>query len=439
MSTSASLDPASVTVEPGGAATTTLQVHNSGPTVESYRFEAVGEDAPWMSVQPAGLTLYPGTSEAVTVQFRPPHGPAALAGDRAFGVRVVPTDRPDQVVVPEGVLSVLPFVELTGELTPQASTGAVRGRHRVALDNLGNAPVAVRLTAQPAGERIRLDIEPEDLVLPPGQAAFVRVDARARKRLWRGAPATHPFQVGATAETGQSVILDGSYQQQPLLPRWLPRVVTFAALALVALLALWFALVKPAVRSAAREVVAPEVAKVLAAPGARPGQPGGPQPSGGTPSTGTSASPSASPSAGQKTTTSTAAPRPATPAKVSTSARLEVRDAVGGSAHSAVYQVPDRQILDVTDIVVQNPQGDAGTLTVSSQGRTLLILALENFRDDDYHFVTPVVVPAKGTLTMTVTCRQVGAPIAAPTPASCVESLLLSGSLRPAPRPATLR
>jgi hypothetical protein len=433
MSTSASLDPVSVTVEPGGAATASLLVHNSGPTVEAYQFEVVGEDAPWVSVQPPVLSLYPGTSEAVTVHFRPPRGPAAPAGDRTFGVRVVPTDRPHQTVVPEGVLTVLPFVELAGELTPQASTGAVRGRHRLALDNAGNAPVAVRLAAQPAGEKTVVDVEPEEFVLQPGTAAFGRVRVRARRRLWRGTPASHPFQVAATSETGQTLVLDGTYQQQPLVARWVPRVVAFAAMALVALLALWLTVLRPAVRSAAREVVAPEVSKQLndpAGPGARPG-PGGGGPGG--PSTGQSgsASPTGTPSSG--TPSPTTAPSRA-PAQNPVSTRLEVRDPVGGVSGSDEYRVPNKQILNVTDIVLQNPQGDAGTLVVSSQGRTLLVLAMENFRDNPYYFSTPIVVPSRGALTMTVTCRQVGLPVAAPTPASCVESLLLSGSQRAAPR-----
>jgi hypothetical protein len=80
--------------------------------------------------------------------------------------------------------------------------------------------------------------------------------------------------------------------------------------------------------------------------------------------------------------------------------------------------------------VVQNPQGDAGTLVVSSQDAPVLRLALENFRDSDYHFVTPIVVPGGGEITMTVDCRQVGKPVKAPTPARCEESLLLGGTLR---------
>jgi hypothetical protein len=442
MSTSASLDPAEVTVEPGNSATAVLQVHNSGPTVESYRFEPVGEDAPWITVQPAGLSLFPGTSESVAVHFQPPRSSAALAGGRPFGVRVVPADHPEQMAVPEGLLTVLPFVDLTGELTPRASTGPVRGRHQVALDNPGNAPLAVRLTAMPADEQIRLAIHPDEIVVQPGQAGFARVDARARRRLWRGAPASHPFQVTATATTGQTLLMDGTYQQQPLVARWVPRVVTFAVVALVALLALWFALVRPVVRSAARQVADQQVAKRLDPQPGRPAQPGGnpgTNPGGGGGGGGggqATSTPTAAPSSTPPPTTAPPAAAPAAP--VPLSGRLEVRDSVGGTSSADAYRVPDKQILSVTDMVVQNPQGDAGTLVISTQGRTLLVLAMENFRDDPYYFSTPIVVPSGQTLVMTVTCRQVGAPVAAPAPPTCFESLLLSGSLRPVPRTQAL-
>ncbi|MYZ39667.1 hypothetical protein GT002_32315, partial [Streptomyces sp. SID4917] len=114
-----------------------------------------------------------------------------------------------------------------------------------------------------------------------------------------------------------------------------------------------------------------------------------------------------------------------------TSARVEVRDAVGGgTSRGSAYQVPAGSTFELTDIVVQNPQGDAGTLVVSSQDAPVLRLALENFRDSDYHFVTPILVPAGGEITMTVDCRRVGRPVQAPTPSGCAESLLLGGTLR---------
>ncbi|MEK8144162.1 hypothetical protein NKH18_26840 [Streptomyces sp. M10(2022)] len=63
----------------------------------------------------------------------------------------------------------------------------------------------------------------------------------------------------------EPVLVDGSYQQEPLLPRWLPRALITAAVLLIALAAIWYALLRPAVKSAAREAVTPEAVRSAAA------------------------------------------------------------------------------------------------------------------------------------------------------------------------------
>ncbi|MFI8860740.1 hydrogenase expression protein, partial [Streptomyces prasinus] len=42
-----SLEPVSTTVDPGGGATVRLRVRNTGDVVDEYRFEPVGDLAPW--------------------------------------------------------------------------------------------------------------------------------------------------------------------------------------------------------------------------------------------------------------------------------------------------------------------------------------------------------------------------------------------------------
>ncbi|MEG9546460.1 hypothetical protein V5N34_00005, partial [Streptomyces baarnensis] len=116
-----------------------------------------------------------------------------------------------------------------------------------------------------------------------------------------------------------------------------------------------------------------------------------------------------------------------------TSAQTRVQDAVGGGPNTGTaLEVPAGHTFQLTDIVVQNPQGDAGTVTVTAGEDTrVLSLGLENFRDSDYHFVTPILVPAGGKVTMTIDCRRVGKPVGAPAPARCSTSMFLGGTMRP--------
>ncbi|WP_461012307.1 COG1470 family protein [Streptomyces capparidis] len=445
MSVTASLDASSVTVEPGSETGVALTVLNPGDTVEEYRFEVVGACAGWAAVEPRSVSLYPGESATAAVRLRPPRTSEVPAGQVPFGVRVIPTSDPTGTVVPEGVVTVLPFTEITPELVPRGSHGAWGGRHRLAVDNRGNAAITVHLTPGTDSERARVTVSPEQLTIPPGRAEFAAVRVRPTERIWRGTALTHPFRIAVTPEAGDvpPVVLDGSYEQEPLLPRWLPRALLATVLVAVALVGLWYALLRPAVRSEAREAITPErVEKALeegrATPDGSAGTAGaaagaGPDGAAGPPEQAGAPSPSApgAASGGSAGANGSGGGGGAGPAGDPTSARVETKDAVGGETSTdTAYRVPDGKTFALTDIVVQNPQGDAGTVVVSNGDAPVLRLALENFRDSDYHFVTPILVPEGGTVTMTVDCRQVGRPVRAPAPSQCAESLFIGGTLR---------
>ncbi|MGW1258298.1 COG1470 family protein [Streptomyces sp. NPDC002513] len=441
MSVSASLDESSVTVEPGGEADLAVQVLNSGTIVEECRFEVVGPCADWATVEPESLSLYPGATGSATVTLRPPRTSQVAPGETPLGLRVVPTSDDGETVVLERSVAVRPFTEITSELVPPGSSGAWRGRHKLAVDSRGNTPVTIALTARGATERSRLAFEPAELEIPPGQAKFATLTVRPAKRLWRGTPITHPFQVAVAprAQEGQDpyqpVVLDGSYEQQAVLPRWLPRALVVAVLVAGALVGLWYSVLRPTVRSAAREAITPQVVESAARQGnttpkggGKNGQgqeaSGGGGQAGSAGSGGTSASPDGSATA--KPGGSGGSGGSATPE----SARVQVQDAVGGSAtRRTAYKVPDGKIFELTDVVVQNPQGDAGTVVIATDDGQLLNLALENFRDSDYHFVTPIEVQSGGRITISVSCREVGRPVKAPVPSQCSESLLLGGKI----------
>ncbi|MFE9699523.1 hypothetical protein [Streptomyces sp. NPDC006270] len=442
MSLTASLDASSVTVVPGEETTLSLQILNSGRTVEEYHFEVVGACAAYSAVEPAVLSLYPGDSGSVSLVMRPPRDATVPAGETTFGVRVMPTGERGDTVVPEGRVTVLPFTETTAELVPRSSNGSRSGRHQFAVDNRGNTPVTVRLGAQPGTEQARVLFAASELRIEPGHAEFAKLRVRPAKRMWRGTPVTHAFQVFAAPQPPEGeeppppVLVDGSYQQEPILPRWLPRALLTAALLVLVMAGLWYALLRPAVKSAAREAVTPEaVRSAAAADRSEAPDEGGPDGTGsgggaaaGAGTGGGSASPTPSPgsSAPGDSGGDAAAGAPA-------SAQVRVRDAVGGGPNTGTaLEVPAGHTFQLTDIVVQNPQGDAGTVIVTAGEDTrVLSLGLENFRDSDYHFVTPIQVPAGGKVTMTIDCRRIGKPVGAPAPSRCSSSMFLGGTMRP--------
>ena len=425
-----------MTVSPGAEATTTLTVRNDGDIVEAYALDVVGDCAAWATVEPARVSLYPGTSETVTVRLAPPRSHEVKAGEVPLGVRVLPTEHPESVAVPETTVVVEPFHELRAKLEPGRRRGWLGARFRTSVQNRGNTPVDVVFTGKQEGEELRLAFTPERRSLQPGESAEVGLRVRARKLIWFGAPATWPFEVhaveseGADAAAGQPgrpEPLPGEFAQLPLLPKWLLIVLA----ALLALLVAWFALVRPAVRSTAKEAGAKaaqeenrERPQGGAATGGTTGDPAGGQGQ----EQGKATGPGTDGTGGAGTGGSGATGGVGTANSQQSSETIDVETGAGAKK-DGTYRVPKGKVFGVTDIVVANFQGDEGVLTISFGERKITTIALETFRNQDYHWVTPIRIQENATVTASVTCSKPGTPATGTQASGCHQVLNVSGVL----------
>lgn len=429
MTVTARLEAASVTVDAGGIGTARLTVRNDGSQVDAYQLEVVGEPAGWAAVQPAELRLYPGDEQQAEVVFSPPRSPAVVAGVRPFGVRVAGR-QPEGTTVPEGQVEVLPYADLSVELTPRTSHARWSARHELAVDNRGNAPADLDVTGEDMDEAVVVGTRPDRMVVAPGEAGFVRIRVRPSRRRWTGTPVTLPFRVVAARSATQAAAVDGVLLQEPVLPRWLGKAVAVAAVVAALLAVGWVALLRPVVRTAAQDAVAEPVAAAAAtadraakdAAGAR-----------------TSAD-AAGTAAGQarKTAGDAAAGTTAVRDKLIQKGvldrgevklppgtgggpgnevvvdgtnyrqRLESVATAGGAARPTLTAT-SRQRLLLTDVFFENPQGDTGTVVVGIGETVLFRKSLANFRDLDDHFITPLLLRGGETLTFAVSCQRPGA------------------------------
>ncbi|MEU3203167.1 hydrolytic protein [Streptomyces cyaneofuscatus] len=449
-----------VTVSPGGTATTTLTVRNDGDIVEAYTLEVVGDCAAWSTVEPARVSLYPGTSETVTLTFAPPRSHEVKAGETPLAVRVLPAEHPESVVVPEGTVTVEPFHELRTELEPRRRRGWLGTRFRTAVQNKGNTPVDVAFTGKQAGEELRLGFTPGQKRLEPGESAEMRLKVRAAKLIWFGEPVTWPFEVEAAEaeapveaveaeaggkepvrpepvrpepaqpETVRPEPVPGEFLQLPVLPKWLLIVLA----ALLALLLAWFALVRPAVKSTAKQAATEAAQEEAARGGQQQGSPtpGGPDSPGGNQGQGTGPDAPGTPGGnGGSGTGPGAGTGPGGTGGGGTeqsSATIDV-ETNAGIEGVGTYKVPAGKVFGITDIVVANFQGDEGVLTISFGERKITTIALETFRNQDYHWVTPIQVPENATVTAAVTCAKPGTPATGTQASGCHQVINVSGVL----------
>lgn len=424
-----------MTVSPGAEATTTLTVRNDGDIVEAYTLDVVGDCAAWTTVEPERVSLYPGTSETVTVRLAPPRSHEVKAGEVPLGVRVLPAEHPESVAVPETTVVVEPFRELRAALEPGRRRGWLGARFRASVQNRGNTPVDVVFTGKQEGEELRLAFTPERRSLEPGESAESGLRVRARKLIWFGAPATWPFEVRAVDsevadsegdQPGRTEPLPGEFAQLPLLPKWL--LILLAAL--IALLVAWFALVRPEIRSTAKEAGAKAAQEEnrerpqggAATGGATGGDPAGGQEQGkgaGTGKAGTGG-------AGTGGSGSTGGVGEADAQQ--SSETIDVQTGAGAKK-DGTYQVPEGKVFGVTDIVVANFQGDEGVLTISFGERKITTIALETFRNQDYHWVTPIRIQENAKVTVSVTCSKPGTPATGTQASGCHQVLNVSGVL----------
>jgi hypothetical protein len=350
----------------------------------SYRAKVEGTD-PQMALQfrfrhPV-VDIAPGHAEFVKVAIRPSSrfwkGP-----ERTRPFRLVLRDdqaEPDGV----GVLVGTPPPPGIAGVEPTGDAGSMTVGRTETASPIARAPVPAR---------------PRDRA--PDDAAAARGDTLASEAV--------PAEVAVRAKSPhkEEISAEGSLLQEPLLPRWLLAAVG-ALLALAVLAAiLWFALFKPAVKSTAQN----ETNKQLAANGITPvnSSKGSKLGSG----SGSGSSGSGGGGAGSSATTLPGGGGGGAGGSTVVGGTSSGAGGVGvnvnggvtanGDGTRLVFTVPNGRTLEVTDILVENAAGATGTLTLARSGTPVMSWSMANFRDLDYHWITPTVFVARSQMQLVV-------------------------------------
>jgi len=404
MAATAKLASKAITVTPGGEVVSEVRVRNSGTVVDQFTLEVLGDASAWAIVEPAVIPLFPGAEAVARIKFKPPKSSTVPARAIPFAVRIKSREDARASLVEEGVVEVGPFNDTSAELIPRTAKGSSRARAQLALDNRGNVRINARLTAADPDRKLNFTIVPPALSAEPGTASFASVRLVPRQRFLTGPPKISPYKVLVHQDGLPTITVDGSMQQEGLIPPWLlPALIGLAALLLV-LVILWFVLLKPSISSAAKDAVAPQASAAQSA---------------------AARALVAANSAGQKSPTGGGGATGVNP--------------FGGDAYAARLSgssnltIPDNGGLSVTDLVFENPNGYTGNLVLSrfnalkKQDQVLLTLKLDNFRDLDFHFVTPLTFQPNDKVELSCT------PNPQPDGSTCDASVYYSGYFKNPP------
>jgi hypothetical protein len=453
MPVSASLSSARVEVAPGGTATVELTVRNTGSVVDEFRIEILGEGAAFTMATPAILPLFPGASAPVTITFNPPRRSDRSAGEIDVAVKVVSREDADGSAVEELVLAIGGFDAPDAELVPRTIRASRKANVQVAIDNLGNRRMQRSIAATDADQKLKFETVPAGVVVEAGRAEFAKVTIKPVKTFFRGPDRTIPYRVtlgegGSEGEGEGTIALDGTFVQTAMLPKWLLRLLMFLLGLLLALAAMWQFAFKPVIKSAARaaaeaqvdkavekasENAAVQTAKAIKAaetPGA--GAAGGPDPA--TAAAAEAAAKDAAKKAVAKSAGGDGASGSAASAAsgddgkggLAKSKRISVEAAPGATASVEWKPGGDNDRFSITDVVLQNAQGDTGKIRLKRGDEILLESALENFRDLDFHVIAPFIVQGRPVV-IEVVCNN-SAEVGPCKPAATVGGFLLAGA-----------
>ncbi len=211
------VNPARVSVEPGGTAGIALQVQNRGSVVDEFVIEVLGDAAAWTSVDPSRVPIFPGGTESVHVSLRPPRASHPEAGTMPVGFRVHSTVDPALSVVEECRVVLEPFTEIGCEIAPRTARGRFSATHRLRVINRGNAPVSVSVRAEVHQGDCEISVPPAPLALAAGQRVDTRIRVRPTRSHWQGGDEMHQYRLNLEPLGGGTPFaLDATMRQPPI-------------------------------------------------------------------------------------------------------------------------------------------------------------------------------------------------------------------------------
>lgn len=385
-----------VDVAPGTTAVLQLTVVNLADTTDSFVITPVGMPAAWTNIRPATLTLFGGTQQVIDVEVSPPVLSTTIAGPTALSVRVVPQRDPDNLMTAETTLIIGESFDRRLNLLQPALRGRRSAVYDMMLENKGNTLATCRMHLVDPSGRVEADFDPPAAGVEPGASTLVRMKVRAKSPQWQRNARTIPFRIDADQPGSPTATAQATFVQTPVVPENVLGRSVVAGAVLVGLVIAWAGIVKPAIRDAARDAVqdiAPSATTVVTV---------------------------SVPGSGDPQDTSV-------PGNKGDVANIALPSSVPqGQTGANEYTVPSGKKLRVTDIIVQNPHADQGSLVVSVNGNALFDYNLSQmFGDVDQALVTPIELQSGQKLSVSVTCDGVGDLTAN----ACKPNVLVSGLL----------
>lgn len=391
-----------VAVVPGAPTSVLLTVENVGDTTESYTVIPAGLTAPWTTITRPNVTLFGGSQDVIEVVIRPPAIYTTTAGPTTVAVRVVSQTDPDDEVIAETIADVASFDDRRITTLQPVRRARRRATFEFMVENHGNNLANCRLHLVDRTNRLDGTFDPPAVGVAPGSTSLVRLNAKAGGGRFRRAERQLDFEIEATEPdhdpaTGLATLI----QPPTLSARVIGRALATAAV-LAAIVLAWFAVVRPEIRDAAERAVDDQLDELSVAPPT------------------TSPEPSATLPIDEPTVAVDE------PSGTPVSYRIAVDVGVNQERSESVTVPPDSEFR-MTDLVLQNPNGDLGTAQLLRNGEILYQFDLGSMSsaNEFQPRISPIPFAPSDNIVLAVECTVVGQPSGT----GCDVAVLLGGEL----------
>ncbi len=394
-----------LTVEPGASTSLSLAVENVSDRTQSYTVIPSGLTAGWTTVTRPNITLFGGSRDVVEVVVRPPAIHSTTSGSTSLTLRVIPQDDPDDAVIAETILDVAPFDDRRITTLQPVQRARRRATYEFMVENHGNNLASCRLHLVDASERVDGTFDPPAVGVAPGSASLVRLNLRTKWRPFRRSERQLDFEIEATEPEHEPASGRATLIQPPTISgRSLGRAAAVAA-AVGAVVLAWLGVVRPELRDAAERAVDDRIDELAVAP------------------------PTTTPVVA--TTVPEAEPIVAAPApELGEPMLYRISVDVGiAQERSESVSIPPDSSFRLTDVVLQNPNGDLGSAQLLRNGEVLYQwdLSAVNSANEFQPRVTPIPFDPGANLVLAVVCDAAGRPSGT----GCEIATLLGGVLVP--------
>jgi len=403
MAVSATLRTTEVEVAPGAAARCHVLVRNNSAVVDQFVFAVRGDVGDWTEIKPARANLMPQQEVTVELTFAPSKSPEVLAGEHPFALQVSSREDPGGSVVQEGTVVVAPFTEHDAAIVPVTSSGRRAGKHTLAVDNLGNQPHPVEITASDPDAKLTFRLRPHGPVLEPGAATFVRIVARPKRYFWKGQNRRLPFVVQVRAPDADPIEIPATFDQSALIPRrffWLFALL-FAFLLILVLVVTTLLRQRPV----SIATTSPPVSSTASAP---PTSSSSPPSSTGQSTTSAPVSSTGGAEQAGSGTDGTDGTGSGSPGTATFPIAAEAYPNVGGGPQLFSYVVPSGPRYRVTSVLLRNPRADTGQIQLRHGTKVLGTFSLAQLSRGGLTFKPadpPLVAPGE-RVTLAVSCTN---------------------------------